>query len=96
MTFTIDTGTAVEINVFRVDREISLLDAVHDRLGADATQSQIDDLLVQYITGELRAPKTLKTIRRRLLQYWPLISPLAEREPEMFDSLILEVAELIS
>jgi len=96
MTFQIDTGEPQVRDTYRIDRVQELLDAVHDELGADPTQEQVDSLLVQYIIGELGQPKTAQTVRRRFVQYWPLIQPLAEREPEQFDSLILEMAEIIS
>jgi spermidine synthase len=89
MTFTIDTGTA--------DRPISfgfgnsaLLDGAIDALPENATQAQIDSKVVEMIMGDLRKPKTLKTVRQRLLVHWHLIAPLAEREPDQFDAILLE------
>ena len=96
MTFAIDTAPAVENRTFQIDRVQALLDAVRDELGENATQEQIDGKLAEYITGELRAPKTVKTSRRHFIQYFPLIAPLADREPDLFDALILELAELVS
>ena len=72
----------------------AILDAAMDSLPATATQAQIDARLVEYITGDLRKPKTMKTVRAHLLAHWHHIAPLAERAPELFDSIILEVAEL--
>lgn len=95
MTFQIDTGTQPDAaKNWRFDRVEILIESIRDELGDDATQAQIDNLVVQYVTGELRQPKTLATVRRRLLQYWPLIAPLADREPEQFDAIILEFAEI--
>lgn len=70
-----------------------LMDSVLDALPADAPQSKIDDLLTQRIIGDLRKPKLMKTVRAHFIMHWPLIVQLAEREPDLFDSIILELAE---
>lgn len=95
MPLEIDTGTK-EQTAWQPDKVQLLLDSVRDELPETATQTQIDGKVVEYIVGDLRAPKRLETKRRHLVQYWPLIAPLAVREPEQFDSLILEFAELVS
>jgi hypothetical protein len=96
MTFQIDTGTENRPTAWRIDRGELLMQSVHDDLPDNAAQEQIDDLLTQYIIGELAKPKTAATVRRRFAQYWPLIAPLAERAPDAFDSVIMEMAEILS
>ena len=91
MTFTIEKQEAA--HVYGIDHCDMLLQTVRDELPDDATQAQIDDLLAQYILGDLRRPVTLETVRGHLLRYWPLIAPLAAREPHTFDSILLEYAE---
>ncbi len=95
MTFTIETGVfdSPAPNAFQIDRVQSLLEMVDDALPDDAPQSARDSLIIQAITGELRKPKTMETVRRTLIRYWPLIVPLAEREPDQFDAILLEFAE---
>jgi len=77
-------------NLFKTDLVGTLEQAARDGLPDDFTQAQLDDAMAQLIMGELRSPKTLKTVRRRLVGLWSLIAPLAEREPEVFDEIILE------
>jgi hypothetical protein len=77
----------------RVDRADNLMSAIIDSLPQDATQAQIDGMTAQWVMGELRTPKTLQTVRRRFVQLWPLIAPLAERQPDQFDAITLEFAE---
>lgn len=79
---------------FAIPKHKIILEAAIDSLPLGATQAQIDGRIVQTIVGELRGPKRLETVRRRFLQLWPLIAPLAEREPEQFDAILLEFAEL--
>lgn len=96
MRFTIETGITSTAHGYSLDHVQLLLQSVRDELPEDATQAQIDDLLVQYITGDLRQPKTAKTVRGHLLRYWPLIAPLASREPELFDAVLLEFCDRVS
>ena len=88
--FVIDTGFQ---NHLKIDRAGETMQAILDSLPHDATQAQIDGKTVEWVTGELRSPKTLQTVRRRLVQLWPLITPLAESYPEGFDAILLEFAE---
>lgn len=80
-------------NHLKIDRAGETLQAILDSLPEDATQAQIDGKTVEWVTGELRSPKTLQTVRRRFVQLWPLISPLAESYPAGFDAILLEFAE---
>lgn len=95
MTFTIETGSPVA-HVYGLDHCTVLMQAVRDGLPEDATQAQIDDMVCQYVIGDLRAPKTMQTVRNHLLRYWPLIAPLASREPDLFDSILNEFSERAS
>jgi len=90
--FTIET--ARPSHNLTIDRASMIMDAVYDSLPEDATQAQIDGAVVQIITGELRSPKRLKTVRADLIRLWPLIAPLANSYPEGFDAILLEYAEL--
>lgn len=92
MTFTIEQ--AERQSAWRVDHVQIMVDSVMDQLPEGATQAQIDDLISQWIVGDLRGPKTLKTVRNHFIRYWPLIQPLAHREPELFDMILLEFAEI--
>lgn len=92
MTLIIDTGDTYRPE-YRINRVEGISDAIIDSLPPTATQAQVDDATAQIVTGELRQPKQLKTVRRRLCQLWPLIEPLAEREPDMFDAILLEFSD---
>jgi len=92
MSFTIEA--ADKPATYRMDHVAMLLDMARDSLPEDATQAQIDDMVVQYIIGDLRRPKRLATVRSHLVRYWTLIEPLAYREPDLFDQIMLEYAEL--
>lgn len=96
MTFTIDTGTATVPQMFRIDRMDGLMQGVLDSLPENATQAQIDDKVAQVILGELRKPKKAETVRRALIRFWPAISEMAERDPALFDQIILEFADVIT
>jgi hypothetical protein len=87
--FEIDTGDSL-LNAFPRGAADALLFGVMDSLPENATQAQIDSALVQWITGALRKPKTLPTVRRKLVGLFPLLAELAEREPEQFDAILLE------
>lgn len=67
-----------------------LMDCVMDSLPENATQAQIDDMLVQVIMGILRKPRTLATVRRKLVSLFPILKGIAEREPAQFDAILLE------
>ena len=95
MTFTIDTGVTAS-NSFAIDRVAMVLDGIADALPDNPTQAQIDDAVVQIVTGELRKPKTMPTVRRMMTRYWPVIAPLAEREPAQFDALMLEYVDRLA
>lgn len=92
MSFDVDTGQ--DRAWFQQDVCEIISNAVADALSEDASQAQVDDLAAQMIIGDLRGPKTLKTVRAHMLRLWPLIAPLADREPELFDQIILEFAEI--
>ena len=101
MMFAIDTGTqSFEPQPGgnwangHIDRRAALMDAALDSLHENPTQSEIDARLAKMIIAEMHSPKTLKTVRRCLLNFWPLIAPMADREPELFDSILMEFAEL--
>ena len=97
MTFVIDTGNSFSReNAHRVDKVEAIMQNVLDGLPENATQAQIDDQIVQIVMGDLRGPKRLQTVRRHFLQFWPLIAPIAERDPAQFDAVILELAERIT
>ena len=96
MTFQIDTGHAPISDMFRIDRMDGLMQGVLDGLPHDATQAQVDDRVAQAILGELRKPKKPETVRRALIRFWPAISDMAERDPAMFDQIILEFADVIT
>lgn len=92
--FHIDTGTGGSAgHIGQIDKRSIIMDAVLDGLPEFASQSQIDAALTLAVLGELRTPRSMKTVRRRLLTFWPLIAPLAEREPALFDQILTEFAE---
>jgi len=87
MPFTIDTGEP-QMHVS------APYDHVCDALPADATADRIDLAMAYAIIGEMRQPKTLKTVRRKMLYHWGRIAALAETHPEVFDQIMQEYAEL--
>lgn len=93
MAFEIDTGVTWQ---HRSGFGDARMDAILDGLPADAPQSQIDSAIYGYAIGYLREPKRLDTVRRHLLVLWPMILPLAEREPHLFDSILNEFSERAS
>lgn len=96
MSFTIDTGASPVSQMFRIDRLDGLMQGILDGLPENATQAQIDDKVSQAILGELRKPKKPETVRRALIRFWPAISEMAERDPALFDQIILEFADVIT
>jgi hypothetical protein len=88
--FEIDTGNTEPARLLSVGFVQGLMDGVLDSLPDNAPQDVIDDKLVQAVTGVLRGPKTLASVRGKLVALWPLIAPLAERQPEQFDAILLE------
>ncbi len=68
-------------------------DWVCDALPHDATDDQINVAMARAIIGEFHGPKTLKTVRKRLLMHWDRIKQLAEAHPETFDEILMEYAE---
>jgi hypothetical protein len=96
VTFQIDTGHAPLSDMFRIDRMDGLMQGVLDGLPDGATQAQIDDKVSQVILGELRKPKKPDTVRRALIRFWPAISELADRDPALFDQILLEFADVIT
>lgn len=71
-----------------------VMDRVLDSLPEDATQAQIDGAAVLYVLGLIRECRIMPTLRRRIRQLWPIIAPLADREPQQFDAIVMEVAEM--
>jgi hypothetical protein len=92
----IDTGVSPAGIAPTLDKVEAILDGVLDSLHADATQEQIDAAVVLVLLGYVRGPKKAETVRRRIVQLWPLIAPLAEREPHLFDSVLNEFCEVVS
>lgn len=92
----IDTGTD-GYNIAAACR-IGVIDAtlanVRDHLGEGAAQTEIDDAIILTILGDLRTPKKLETVRRHLMMWWPTLCDISEREPDLFDSVLMEFAEL--
>jgi hypothetical protein len=88
--FEIATGNAEPARLLSVGFVQGLMDGVLDSLPDNAPQDVIDDKLAQAVTGVLRGPKTLASVRGKLVALWPLIAPLAERQPEQFDAILLE------
>lgn len=93
MNFQFDTGDATLGMMPRMDHLQTMSDGILDSLPADATQAQIDAATVAAILGALRTPKTMQTVRRHFLRYWPLIAPLAHSDPAGFDEIITAFAE---
>ncbi len=87
MPFTIDTG-APQMHVSMA------YDYVIDMLPDGASEDRIDLAMAHAIMGEFRTPKTLKTVRKKLLYHWGRLAQLAETHPETFDAVLLEYAEL--
>jgi len=67
-----------------------------DWLPEDATDAQIMDLVSQQFIGRLRQYKTARGARRHLVSRLSLLALLADAEPEIFDSILLEYVEHVS
>lgn len=96
MTFIIDTGAPDRdfASAYKISKRDGLRDGVLDSLPPNATQTQIDAAIVSAILGDLRTPKKIKTVRIHLIALWPLIAELVDRDPESFDAILMEFAEL--
>ena len=90
----IDTGET--FRPMAMDRVTAILDGIADSLPIDATQSQRDAAIIAVVLGDLRKPKKLETVRRHLCMLWPLIAPLTDTEPDQFDAILLEFAEIVT
>lgn len=96
MTFVIDTGVKNRKELFGYP-EGPILDTILDGLSANPTQQQVNDAVYQHVVYDLRGPKMLKTVRAHLLfMWWPLLAPLAELDPDAFDNILFEYAEIAS
>lgn len=98
-----DFDTAPEPTAWRDPERVSdysicdqVLNSAKDGLPEHATQAQIDGAVYGLVLGILRKPRTMATVRRKLRQMWPAIAPLADREPDLFDSILNEFAERAS
>lgn len=81
---------------YAINARDTMMDGVLDSLPADASQERIDAALALAIMGKLRQPKLQKTVRHHLLQNWHFIAPMAERDPALFDSILVEFADCIT
>lgn len=64
-----------------------------DWLPDDATDAQVIDRVSQEIIGSIRKYKTARGARAALLKRWDLLRMIADAEPDIFDSILLEYAE---
>jgi len=64
-----------------------------DMLPDSATDAQILDAMAQAIIGRIRSYKTASGARKYLLTRFDLLRLIADAEPEIFDSILLEYAE---
>lgn len=89
----IDTGIAcsTESPIRRACYESEL-----DALPENATDAQVVDYVSQIIMGRIGAYKSLKHMRAHLLSRWGLLALIAELEPEIFDSIMMEYAERVT
>lgn len=71
-------------------------DHVCDMLPPGATEEQIDLAMAHVIMGEMREPKTMKTVRKKMIYHWGRIARLAETHPDVFDAILSEYAERAS
>ena len=90
MTFTIDTGTSGGIAPLRQ----GLYDAFTDHLPPDAPQEAIDRALAEGIIADISRPKTLKTVRRKLLAHWRALTAMADTTPDAFDTVLTVYVEI--
>ena len=91
----IDTGTDYRPKL-QLNHAIAIMDGINDSLPADATQEQRDAAVIASVLSALRTPRRIETVRRKLVQRWPLIAPLAYTEPDQFDAILLEYAEIVT
>ena len=98
MTFIIDTGAPDRdfASVYKISKRDGVRNGVLDAVPAGATQAQIDAAMIEAILGDLCAPKKAKTVRIHFIALFPLLVELVDREPDAFDSVLLEVAERLT
>ena len=68
-------------------------DSELDWLADDATDAQVIDRVSQEIIGKIRAYRTARGARKYLTSRWQFLLLIADHEPEIFDSILLEYAE---
>lgn len=73
----------------------TVMDGILDSLPADARQEDIDAAVLSVARAMIRGPKRADTVRRRLVSIFPMIAPLAERDPEAFDEVLIEALERV-
>jgi hypothetical protein len=94
--FQIDTGVDEAPRCIRFGKLDSMAWDILEALPQDPTQAQIDGMIAQIVMGELREPKRLDTVRRRLTALWPIIAQTALTSPDTFDEILIEYAERAS
>jgi hypothetical protein len=81
---------------FSVDKVQVIIDHAQGECGPDATVNDLDSVIARLILPAICNPKRPATVRAHLVQYWPIIAPMAGRSPESFDFILTEFAERIS
>lgn len=71
-------------------------DWLRDQLPVDASREKIASTMAVALMGDLRQPKTTKTVREKVLRRWEFLRALAEISPTQFDEVLLEYAERVT
>jgi len=90
----------IDLPESKSDRESLVRQACHaselDMLPDSATDAQILDAMSQAIIGRIRSYKSANGARKYLLTRFDLLRLIADAEPEIFDSILLEYAEHVT
>lgn len=87
MTFQFDTGPT-PIDAFQ-----GVPDWFRDLMPADAAPEKVMHDYGYHLIGEIKEPKTFKTVRKRILAHWSFLQRLAETHPDVFDELLAAYGE---
>lgn len=91
MTFRIDTGApdVPPASAFAADW-------LRDSLPENASDASIASATAYALIGELRAYRSAKWMRRKLLENWQFLLALSAEDPATFDAVLTEYAERLT
>lgn len=87
MTFAIDTGAPAAMTIADY-----VPDWFKDTIG-EATEYRLSHDFAYHLIGDMKNPKTFKTVRKHLLQNWQFLRLLGEQQPDVFDEVLTAFSE---